>query len=129
MKQFNAPLALAQMNAYFAKSMALQLTSFPKQASRRFFTHDDVLNATRYSVESKNIHDLNYTFGRALLSVEHPQAKEYHRMHQRGKTRFREAFERKGRSDHPHMLKHRMAYDAYDRERKIAKVIAVLERS
>ena len=109
------------MNAY--------ITSLSKQASRYCFIYDDVIDATRYSVENKDTHNLNYIFGRALLSVEHPQAKEYHRMHQRGKTKFRESFERKGRSDHPHMLKHRMAYDAYDRERKIAKVIAVLERS
>jgi hypothetical protein len=120
-KQFNASSVIAQMNAY--------ILSLSKQASRRFFIYDDVIDATRYSVESKDTHDLNYIFGRALLNVEHPQAKEYHRMHQRGKTKFRQAFERKGRSDHPHMLKHRMAYDAYDRERKIAKVIAVLEKS
>jgi hypothetical protein len=55
----------------------------------------------------------NYFFGSALQHHKHPDAKMYHGMSQRGKTRFRTEFEKRGRSKHPHMAKHAEVWKTY----------------
>jgi hypothetical protein len=58
-------------------------------------------------------HNDNYFFGSALQHHKHPDAKMYHGMSQRGKTRFRTEFEKRGRSRHPHMAKHAEVWKTY----------------
>ncbi len=65
------------------------------------------------STSLAEVHDKNYAFGEALLKLEHSSAKKYHKLSQRGKTRFRETQERKALSPSPYMAKYREVHKAY----------------
>lgn len=71
------------------------------------------LDPLLYGRTDEKERELNYHFGSALHHVKHPLAKEYHSMTQAGKSKTRRDYAKKGRSKHPHMVKHHAAWKAY----------------
>lgn len=64
-------------------------------------------------VDRDPTHEDNYWFGSALHHHKHPDARKYHKLGQTQKTRYREQFERRAKSTHPHMKKYGEIWRSY----------------